>query len=148
MLIATFLYCIGGAYLYGILEASTELAKCQGNAQDMAALISNYTGNIFNYLTYNVTFNPILLSYTADNSTVFLDGPDIYNQVIYDYLIGLRDDALSNGYGGLDCEVTNSWVFLSALLWTITVVTSIGIYIFLYLLKLGYRAAKISARKN
>jgi len=125
MLIGTVLYCMGGAYLYGILEAQNELAGCEGSAQDSKTMIEEYRAKIFNYLTFNVTFNPILEPLINDNFTM-LDGPDVYNKVIYDWLVELRDEVLSNGYGGESCEDSNSWQFLSALLWTMTVVTSIG----------------------
>lgn len=126
MLIGTTIYCIGGSYLFNILEAQNELAGCEGSASDMAGLITDYQMKIFNYLNFNVTFNPALVAMTADQNTVFLDGPDKYNLQVHDWLVEFRDEILSNGYGGEDCETVNSWQFLSGLLWTITVVTSIG----------------------
>ncbi len=125
MLIGTLLYCMGGAYLYGILEAQNELASCEGSQQDSKTLIEDYRTLIFNYLSFNVTFNPVLEPYITENYTL-LDGPEIYNVQIQDWLIELRDLILENGYGGEDCDDSNSWQFLSALLWTLTVVTSIG----------------------
>lgn len=126
MLIGTVIYCMGGASLFNILEAQNELAGCEGSQSDSQALIQDYQMKIFNYLNFNVTFNPALVSMTADNDTKYLDGPAVYNKVIHEWLIELRDEVLSNGYGGEDCEVVNSWQFLSGLLWTMTVVTSIG----------------------
>ena len=133
MLIGTIIYCMGGAYLFNILEAQNELAWCEGSKSDSAALINDYTLKIFNYMTFNVTYNPILAAYTADNSTEIKDGPEVYNGILHDWLVELRDEVIGNGYGGEDCEVVNSWQFLSGLLWTMTVVTSIG-KIFYYLL--------------
>lgn len=128
MLMGTVAYCVGGAYLFNILEAQSELASCEGAQSDSLQMIEDFQLKIYNYLSFNVTFNPELYS----TQTVGLnindteDGPEIYNRVIHDYLIELRDEILGNGYGGEDCEKVNSWQFLSGLLWTMTVVTSIG----------------------
>lgn len=124
MAILTTLYCMAGAYLFNILEAQNELAGCQGSKSDSAQMMSDYTNKIFNYLSFNVTWNPLLP--TGDNTTEIKDGPEVYNQVIQDLLIELRDEVQDNGYSGEDCETVNSWQFLSGLLWTMTVVSSIG----------------------
>lgn len=126
MLIVTVIYCIGGALLFNILEGQTELAGCEGSASDMNALITDTKLKIFNYLNFNVTFNPELTKMTETNDTVYLDGIATYNAVIEEMLIEFRDEVLGNGYGGEVCEDVNSWQFLSGLLWTMTVVTSIG----------------------
>ena len=123
MICLTILYCCGGAYLFGILEGQTFVQTCQSAQSNSIQLIQSYTLEIYNYLSYNVTFDPVLA--TVANATL-LDGPDVYNQVIYDYLVKLENEFYSNTYYGQDCQATNKWTFISALLWTITVVTSIG----------------------
>ncbi len=124
MAIITTLYCMGGAYLYNILEAQNELAGCQASQSDSAQMLNDYTIKIFNYLSFNVTWNPLLPS--EDNTTEIKDGPEVYNRVVNDWLLELKDLIADNGYSGEDCEQVNSWQFLSGLLWTITVVSSIG----------------------
>lgn len=124
MAIVTTLYCLAGAYLFNILEAQNELAGCQGSQSDSAQMISDYTTKIFNYLSFNVTWNPLLP--TGDNTTIIKDGPEVYNTVVLDWLTELKDEISDNGYSGEDCEQVNSWQFLSGVLWTMTVVTSIG----------------------
>ena len=123
MICLTILYCCGGAYLFGILEGQTFVQTCQSAESNSIQLIQSYTLEIYNYLSYNVTFDPLLP--TGNNATL-LDGPDVYNKVIYDYLVQLENEFYSNTYYGQDCQATNKWTFISALLWTITVVTSIG----------------------
>jgi hypothetical protein len=112
--------------MFGILESQAELAVCEGLASDMQQMVTDYKIKIYNYLLFNVTFNPELLKMTATNDTLFKDGIDTYNEVIHDYLVQFRSDILGNKYNGLPCEELNSWQFLSAVLWTVTVVTSIG----------------------
>ena len=124
MLTLTVFYCLGGAYLYGILEMQNLLQTCEMAHGESEQMIQDYSLEIFNYLSYNVTFDPLLP--TGNNDTL-LDGPDVYNNVVYDYLVQLEKDVISNGYYGQDCDATNRWLFPNALLWTITVVTSIGI---------------------
>ena len=124
MLTLTVFYCLGGAYLYGILEMQNLLQTCEMAKGESEQMIENYSLEIFNYLSYNVTFDPLLP--TGNNETLLLDGPDVYNKVVYDYLVQLENEVISNGYYGQDCDTTNRWLFPNALLWTITVVTSIG----------------------
>ncbi len=125
MLLITLVYCVGGAFLFQILEMQNILQNCQSAQGASAILIQDYRLEIYNYLRFNVTWDPVLAQY--QNLTIIKDGPEVYNQVILDTLTRLRSDALSNGYAGQDCQATNKWNFPSAFLWCVTVVSTIGI---------------------
>lgn len=88
---------------------------------------------LFNYIFFNTTSNPWL---PVDNSTIIpslntpRDGPWIYNPKITEKLNEFADKILeiSSGYGytGQNCEQDNLWEYFSALLFTVTIVTTIG----------------------
>jgi hypothetical protein len=124
MMLLTIIYCCAGAYLFGILEGQYLLELCQSAKGDSLKMIQQYRTLIYNYLSFNVTFDPALVIIT--NGTEMKDGPEIYNQYVLDTLYQMRDEVLSNGYSGQNCETTNKWLFSSALLWTFTVLSTIG----------------------
>jgi hypothetical protein len=60
---------------------------------------------------------------SSDNTTV------IYEQMVYylgNYTNDVYDRKNNFRYTGQDCETTSAWNFPSALLFTITIITSIG----------------------
>lgn len=81
-------------------------------------------------MTYNVTFSPILNVAAYGEKTELRDGPEIYNKNIESWLVELRDLILKNQFGGpyenSFCEDTNEWEFLNSLLFSISVLTTIG----------------------
>lgn len=88
---------------------------------------------LFNYIYFNTTSDPWL---PVDNSTVIAslntprDGPWIYNPKItawlQDFAVQVRNYSSTYGYNGQDCENDNLWEFFSALLFTVSIVTTIG----------------------
>lgn len=82
-------------------------------------------------MIYNVTFNPILNVAAYGDGTELRDGPETYNKRIESWLIELRDRFLDNQFGGpydkTFCEDTNEWEFLNSLLFSISVLTTIGL---------------------
>ena len=88
---------------------------------------------LFNYIYFNTTSDPWL---PVDNSTVIAslntprDGPWIYNPKItawlQDFAVQVRNYSSTYGYNGQDCENDNLWEFFSALLFTVSIVTTVG----------------------
>lgn len=121
-------YIFLGAILFQTLEQHTETQNCEtgkGAEQDM---IKEYTQLFFNYIYFNITTDP-LADLADGNST--LDGPDVYNAQLDAYIYEIRDFVLLNQatykyYGQDDCQELSMWQTQSAVLFAVTVVTSIG----------------------
>ncbi len=104
------------------------METCEKNKGDSVQLIQDYTIKIYNYLSFNVTFNPYIANLSSSS---ILDGPNIYNQKVTEMLTDMKDQINDMGiyYSNtlkFDCDKTSKWMFISSLLWTITVVTTMG----------------------
>ncbi|CAF1148851.1 unnamed protein product [Rotaria sp. Silwood1] len=105
-------YSVGGAFLFILLEQYIELQNCQqGNLIENIS-ITNLSETIYNYVVIK-----------NDNTTT------MYTQIA-DYLVNFTNDIYERRtvlrYIGQDCTTSSNWNFPSALLFTITVITSIG----------------------
>ena len=90
--------------------------------------------NLFNYIYFNTTPNPWL---PVDNSTLIpslntpRDPPWVYNpkisSMLSDFAVKIRAISDNYKYAGQDCSTGNLWEYFSALLFTVTIVTTIGI---------------------
>ncbi|CAF1454579.1 unnamed protein product [Adineta steineri] len=105
-------YTIGGAFLFQLLEQYIELQNCQQGALTENISITNISETVYNYIAIS-----------DDNVTTMY-------QTIVDYVTNFTSDIYVRRndlrYTGQDCETTSGWNFPSALLFTITVVTTIG----------------------
>ncbi|CAF1340530.1 unnamed protein product [Rotaria magnacalcarata] len=112
LFIITVAYAVGGAYLFIYLEQYLELQKCQ-----LASLEENIEVTELSETMYNYVIS------SADNIT------EIYQEIV-DYLENFTSDIYDRkstyGYVGQDCETVSGWIFPSALLFTISVITAIG----------------------
>ena len=123
-------YVVGGAFLFQTLEQSFERQNCElGQTTEKTA--NNEAADYFiNLIYFNISTNPILDMYSSNETN--LDGPEIYGPLIEDRLIELRDVYLSNSnapiryYGSSDCPSVSLWSPLSAVLWALTVVSTLG----------------------
>lgn len=133
LLVVVLLYVCGGAYLFQLLEQHNEIQNCQLGEGDSNKLIKTYRTNIFNYVYLNTTYNPWL---PVDNSTVIQslntpkDGPSVYNpklmKMLSEFATEINSIKDKYKYSGQDCENTSLWNYWSAILFTITVVTTMG----------------------
>jgi len=121
---------IGYAFLGALLFQIMEQHKTQAKQGEWINLKDTYTALIYNYLNYNVTFNPILKRAMFGDNTEIRDGPAVYNRVIKDWLVELRNRIVKIKFDGSTddayCESIDRWELWNSFLFTITVVTTIG----------------------
>lgn len=126
-------YIAGGAFLFQILEQHTEIQNCQSGEGEWNQLRIEYRSQFFNYIYFNTTPNPWL---PIDNATIEAglyvekDGPPIYDPILTEWIVDFREKVLNISntlkYTGQDCEKQSSWTYFSSLLFTITIMTTLG----------------------
>jgi hypothetical protein len=125
-------YSIGGAFLFQLLEQYIELQNCQqGSCKSFSDLILIHIHRVSFFFKVTEEMEVTNMSETMYNY-VALDPSNTttkYAQIVV-YLTNFTNDVYTRRnnlrYTGQDCETTSSWNFPSALLFTITVITSIG----------------------
>jgi hypothetical protein len=135
-------YIFGGAFLFQTLEQANERQNCEtGQNLEKEAHIS--AANYFiTLITFNISINPYLDEYGSNVTS--LDGPDVYNSLMDARISDLTTLYLTNAgtyryTGATDCPSVSLWTMSSALLWALTVVSTIGMCFY-------YIHSKISSR--
>jgi len=122
-------YSIGGAFLFILLEQYIELQNCQQASCMLKVFLRIILFLSILIVSENVSVSNLSQSMydyvvlSTDNTTV------IYEQMVYylgNYTNDIYDRKNNFRYTGQDCSTTSDWNFPSALLFTITVITSIG----------------------
>lgn len=130
LVVMVILYSVAGAFLFELLEQHEEAKDCQEGKGVESTNIVNLKSNLLTYIQFNISSNP------ADTSK---DNETVANQKIEDWLTEFRDKVLENKdnyrYTGQDCS-SSKWNFAGALLFAITIITTIGL--FHILIKLFY----------
>jgi hypothetical protein len=122
MIVLVLVYVVAGAFLFQLLEQHDEIQKCQLNEGKSSALISSYRSELFNYIRFNTT---------TDVFDQTKDGPSVYHPRLNEIISKLRDDVLdlrAKKYYGQNCEEESLWQFQSCLLFTTSIVATIGKY--------------------
>jgi hypothetical protein len=126
-------YVCAGAFLFQILEQPNEIQNCQTGLGKWTNLQLTYRAQLFNYIYFNTTSDPWLPvdnTSTVSSLTTARDGPATYNPLItswlYNFTTQVRTIRSGNGYYGQDCESQSMWQYMSALLFTFTIVSTIG----------------------
>ena len=125
-------YCIGGAYLFILLEEYIELQNCQKASRKSFSFRNRFS---FYQSSFCVE---VLEEVSADNISETLYSYVLLSKdndtVIYDYVETHLDDFTSEiydrrseyRYSGQDCSTSTGWTFPSSVLFTISVVAAIG----------------------
>lgn len=128
LIILVILYVIGGAFLFQLLEQHNSIQNCQEGEGESESLVTEYKMKLYSYIRLNVDFDPWLPSNNITNKTKV--GPAVYNPVIDEMLTTFRTKVLqirtNYTYYGQDCVQNNLWNYQSAILFALTVVTTIG----------------------
>lgn len=117
-------YICGGAYLFQILEQHQEIQNCQSGEGELTNIIQDTRTELFNYIFFNTSSD----ADTANATGRY--GPSVYNPQIQTWLYNFSTYVMSvsskYGYTGQDCETQSMWQYMSAMLFTFTVVSTIG----------------------
>ena len=120
LVIMVILYAVAGAFLFKLLEEHQDAKNCQEGKGEESTNIVTLKSNLLKYIQFNI-------SMTGTESEK--DNETIANQKIEDWLLQYRDNVLtirsSYFYTGQDCTTTR-WNFADALLFAVTVMTTIG----------------------
>jgi hypothetical protein len=124
------LYLIAGAFLFQYTEQYTEKLNCQTGEAKENQLIHKYRSIMVNYLLFNYKNIESDTLIASSEPTTTLNSSDINEILVTNILYQLRNSVLEirkqYKYYGQNCNEVTLWTFSSALLFTITLVTTIG----------------------
>ncbi len=123
-------YLLLGSLLFQIIEQAKALSICQEKQGKWIEMKENYTVTIFNYLRFNVTFNPLIERAMLGSASEVLDEPVVYNKVIKNLLLAFRNEIIKNNYEGSsndsECENTDLWEYWNVFLFCVSICTTVG----------------------
>jgi hypothetical protein len=129
------MYACLGAMMFRLLEQHEELRRCEEGKGKLMKETNDLKDGLFRYVLYNVTsieFSSGGSINDGGNSTLnknnsLVDGPE---EIIDNMLREFRNSVLfieeKYKYNGQNCVEDSKWKFFSALLFSITVITTIG----------------------
>jgi hypothetical protein len=118
------IYAVAGAFLFELLEQHEEAKSCQEGKGAESTNIVNLKSLLLTYIQFNITSNPSDTS--KDNETVANNNIELWLQIYRDQVLSVKE---TYRYSGQDCN-SPKWNFAGALLFAITVITTIGLRFF------------------
>lgn len=128
-------YIVFGSFLFQYLENDAVIQKCEAGKVKSQAFTKKYANLIFNHISLNLTNEERLgvINAPVYNNTSYLNVTlPLSNDPTSDidiWLIEYRDFVQNISdtykYSGMPCDV-NSWIFESSILFTMTLITTIG----------------------
>ncbi|KAI3379478.1 hypothetical protein SNEBB_001327 [Seison nebaliae] len=120
ILIAVGFYIACGGALFSILEQHEEIRLCnEGQGYDIQN-ITKYRTTLINYISFNFSSTPVA---GKDNETVANKKVDQILESLRNRTITIYDET---GFNGGDCDSQKRWTFANALMFSVTVVSTIG----------------------
>ncbi|CAF0987247.1 unnamed protein product [Brachionus calyciflorus] len=121
LLLLVGVYAVAGAFLFRLLEEHNEAKNCQeGKGLELANIV-NLKSDLLTYIQFNIS------SVSSDTNK---DNETVANEKIEAWLTDYRNKVLeirSNfSYIGQDCNTSSKWNFAGALLFVMTIFTTIG----------------------
>ena len=121
LLVMVGLYAVAGAFVFRLLEEHKETKDChEGRGEELANIV-HLKSNLLTYIQYNIS--SVSVNADKDNETVA-------NTKIESWLTEFRDEVLkiknTYRYSGQDCTTSTKWSFPRALLFVMTIFTTIG----------------------
>lgn len=133
----------GGGYLFKVLEEHASIQRCQEAESNQVEYVQNLSTLIYNFIELNKTvwndydYSNTLIRSNLSNRTLDdavsqrIQFYSDYDALIESKLIQFRDLVLmhkqNNWYVGLECANHSYWVYESAVLYSLTILTTIGI---------------------
>jgi hypothetical protein len=133
ILFVAFVYIVIGAYIFQYIEQPNEIAQCQTGEGTWKRLLYDNRVLFYNYIYYNTTANSFLLQndpYAIPSLISERDNSTVYQPKLTQMLQDFRDSILSissdYNYSGQDCVSDSQWNIISAILFTLSILSTIG----------------------
>jgi hypothetical protein len=128
LIVLIIVYAIAGAFLFVLLEQHQDTLNCQEAQGQFLVQVTKLKQNIVSYIQYNTTGTASSPLVTLTYSTE-LDNATVAYEKIADMLYDYRDFVITTSskyrYGGDGCA-DNKWTFINAIVFAMTVFTTIG----------------------
>ena len=131
LVLTVVIYACLGALMFQLLEQHEELRLCEEGKNKYMKELYDLKEDLFRYVLYNVTSIEISGLDDAQSlnnqSSEFLGNPEaVIDEKLRDFrnLIFFVENKYK--YVGLNCTENSKWKFFSALLFSITIITTIG----------------------
>lgn len=115
-------YAVAGGFLFQLLEERQEKFNCQEAYGDQMVQITKLKQKLISYIQHNTTSAAVSTN-GKDNTTVAVAK---IGSMLLEYRQFIIQATSRYRYYGDDCTSTNKWTFANALLFAITIMTTIG----------------------
>jgi len=128
LVVLVIVYAIAGAFLFELLEQHQDTLNCQEAQGQFSVQVTQLKQKIVSYIQYNTTGTSLTNGVTYSYSTE-LDNATVAYETIANMLYDYRDFVLTTSsnyrYAGDGCA-DNKWTFINAIVFAMTVFTTIG----------------------